>query len=57
MRQHRKVVSHDEWLDARKQLLIMEKEFNRLCDQMSEHRRRKVWRRSISSTVLAAKRH
>ena len=33
------VVSRDEWLAARKQLLLKEKEFTRLRDQLSADRR------------------
>jgi predicted dithiol-disulfide oxidoreductase (DUF899 family) len=36
---HRKVVSGDQWIEARKQLLIKEKEFTRLRDQLSQERR------------------
>lgn len=36
---HQKIVSHDEWIDARKQFLLKEKEFNRLRDQASQQRR------------------
>src|SRR5216683_1904035 len=39
------VVSRDEWLEARKQLLIKEKEYTRLGDQLSEERRRLPWER------------
>jgi predicted dithiol-disulfide oxidoreductase (DUF899 family) len=38
-----KVVSPDEWLDARKQFLIQEKEFTRLRDQLSQKRRELPW--------------
>jgi len=38
-----KVVSTDEWLEARKQLLIQEKEFTRLRDQLSGQRRELPW--------------
>jgi predicted dithiol-disulfide oxidoreductase (DUF899 family) len=38
-----KVVSLDKWLDARKQLLIQEKEFTRLRDQLSRQRRELPW--------------
>jgi len=38
-----KVVSTDEWLEARKQLLIQEKEFTRLRDQLSRQRRELPW--------------
>jgi predicted dithiol-disulfide oxidoreductase (DUF899 family) len=37
------VVSHDEWLAARKQLLAEEKEFTRLRDQLSQRRRDLPW--------------
>src|SRR5260370_41991376 len=39
MAMNHKVVSSGEWIDARKQLLIKEKEFTRLRDQLSQHRR------------------
>ncbi len=35
----KKVVSRDEWIDARTQLLAKEKEFTRLRDELSEQRR------------------
>jgi predicted dithiol-disulfide oxidoreductase (DUF899 family) len=44
MEQH-KVVSKDEWIAARKQLLEKEKEFTRLRDQLSEQRRALPWER------------
>ena len=37
------VVSRDEWLAARKQLLLKEKEFTRLRDQLSAQRRELPW--------------
>jgi predicted dithiol-disulfide oxidoreductase (DUF899 family) len=40
--EHR-VVSHDEWLAARKAFLIKEKEFTRLRDQLSQQRRDLPW--------------
>jgi len=40
-----KVVSHEEWIAARKQLLIKEKEFTRLQDQLSRQRRELPWER------------
>jgi predicted dithiol-disulfide oxidoreductase (DUF899 family) len=43
MTQHQKIVSHDEWIDARKQFLLKEKEFNRLRDQTSQQRRELPW--------------
>ena len=38
-----KVVSLNEWLEARKQFLIQEKEFTRLRDQLSRQRRNLPW--------------
>jgi predicted dithiol-disulfide oxidoreductase (DUF899 family) len=40
-----KVVSKDEWVSARKQLLAKEKEFTRLRDQLSQQRRELPWER------------
>ena len=37
------VVSREEWLLARKELLVKEKEFNRLRDQLSQERRELPW--------------
>jgi predicted dithiol-disulfide oxidoreductase (DUF899 family) len=37
------VVSRDQWIDARKQLLIKEKEFTRLRDDLSQQRRDLPW--------------
>jgi predicted dithiol-disulfide oxidoreductase (DUF899 family) len=42
---HHKVVSGDQWIEARKQLLIKEKEFTRLRDQLSQERRDLPWER------------
>ncbi len=39
------VVSHDEWVEARKQFLAREKEFTRLRDQLSRQRRDLPWER------------
>lgn len=41
--QHHQVVSPDEWLAARKELLAKEKEFNRIRDQLSQQRRALPW--------------
>jgi predicted dithiol-disulfide oxidoreductase (DUF899 family) len=41
----RKVVSHDEWITARKQFLAKEKEFTRLRDDISRQRRELPWER------------
>ena len=43
--QEHKVVSGDKWLDARKELLVKEKEFTRLRDQLSQARRALPWER------------
>jgi predicted dithiol-disulfide oxidoreductase (DUF899 family) len=43
MAENHKVVSSDEWIEARKQLLIKEKEFTRLRDQLSQQRRDLPW--------------
>jgi predicted dithiol-disulfide oxidoreductase (DUF899 family) len=40
---HNPVVARDEWLAARKQLLIKEKEFTRLRDQLNAERRALPW--------------
>ena len=42
LKQHR-IVSSEEWLVARKELLIKEKELTRLNDQLSEERRNLPW--------------
>jgi predicted dithiol-disulfide oxidoreductase (DUF899 family) len=39
------IVAHDAWLEARKQLLAKEKEFNRQRDQLSAERRSLPWER------------
>ena len=38
-----KIVSHEEWLAARRQLLAEEKEFTRLRDRLSQQRRDLPW--------------
>jgi len=40
-----KIVSHDEWLAARKALLVKEKEFTRLQDEIGQARRSMPWER------------
>ena len=40
-----KVVSKEDWVDARKVLLGKEKEFTRLRDELSAERRRLPWNR------------
>jgi len=41
--QNRNIVSRDEWLKARRELLEEEKQFTRLCDQLSLKRREMPW--------------
>jgi predicted dithiol-disulfide oxidoreductase (DUF899 family) len=43
MTENHKVVSSDEWIEARRQLLIKEKAFTRLRDQLSQERRAMPW--------------
>jgi predicted dithiol-disulfide oxidoreductase (DUF899 family) len=38
-----KVVSHEEWLEPRRQFLAKEKEFTRLRDELNEERRALPW--------------
>jgi len=38
-----KVVSQEAWLAARKELLVREKEFSRLRDELSRKRRELLW--------------
>lgn len=47
------VVSPDAWLEARKELLIKEKEFTRLRDQLSQQRRDLPWERVDKDYVFA----
>jgi len=42
---HHNVTSHAEWLEARKELLVKEKEFTRLRDELSRQRRSLPWER------------
>lgn len=37
------IVPHDQWIEARKQLLTKEKEFSRLRDELSRQRRELAW--------------
>ncbi len=46
------VVSHERWVEARKQLLAKEKEFTRLRDQLSQARRDLPWERIEKSYVF-----
>jgi len=47
------VVSHDEWLAARKAFLTKEKEFTRLRDELSRHRRELPWEKVEKQYVFA----
>ena len=49
--QHR-IVSHDEWLALRKQLLVKEKEFTRRRDQLAAERRALPWVKVEKSYVF-----
>lgn len=51
MTEHR-IVSHDEWLAARTQLLAREKQFLRLRDELSSERRALPWERVTKSYVF-----
>jgi predicted dithiol-disulfide oxidoreductase (DUF899 family) len=50
--QHNRIVSQDEWLVARKQHLLKEKEFTRVRDQLSAERRNLPWVRVEKSYVF-----
>jgi predicted dithiol-disulfide oxidoreductase (DUF899 family) len=41
--EHHAVVAHDEWIEARTQLLAEEKEFTRLRDELTRKRRELPW--------------
>ena len=43
MIKHHEVVTHDEWIEARKDLLAEEKQFTRLRDELSRRRRDLPW--------------
>jgi len=45
MIEHHKVVSREEWIEARKQFLAREKEFTHLRDRLSRERRDLPWER------------
>jgi predicted dithiol-disulfide oxidoreductase (DUF899 family) len=47
-----KIVSREEWLEARKKLLDREKEFTRLRDQLSQERRELPWTRVTRDYVF-----
>jgi predicted dithiol-disulfide oxidoreductase (DUF899 family) len=47
-----KIVSHDEWMKARKRLLAEEKAFTRARDRLSEKRRKLPWEPSEKDSVF-----
>jgi predicted dithiol-disulfide oxidoreductase (DUF899 family) len=51
VKDHR-VVSHEEWLAERKALLLQEKEFTHLRDQLNEQRRTLPWERVMKKYVF-----
>jgi predicted dithiol-disulfide oxidoreductase (DUF899 family) len=46
------IVTHEQWVEARKQLLAREKEFTRLRDQVSQARRELPWERVTKDYVF-----
>ena len=52
MLENHKIVSHREWIEARRELLQKEKEFTRLRDQLSQWRRDLPWERVETSYVF-----
>ena len=52
MAEKRKIVTRDEWLEARKKLLSKEKEFTRLRDQLSQERSEMPWEPVENSYVF-----
>ena len=50
------VVSHEDWLAARRQLLAEEKEFTRLRDRLSQKRRDMPWERVDKDYVFEGSR-
>jgi predicted dithiol-disulfide oxidoreductase (DUF899 family) len=47
-----KIVSPQQWMEARKRLLIKEKEFTRLRDELSQARRDLPWEEVAKSYVF-----
>jgi predicted dithiol-disulfide oxidoreductase (DUF899 family) len=52
--EHPKVVSHAVWLAARKELLVKEKEFTRLRDELSRQRRELPWEKVEKQYIFEA---
>ena len=46
------MVSHDEWIAARKQLLIKENEYTRRGDELARQRRELPWERVAKDYVF-----
>jgi predicted dithiol-disulfide oxidoreductase (DUF899 family) len=47
-----RIVSHEEWITERKALLVKEKDFNRLRDELSAQRRDLAWERVTKQYVF-----
>ncbi len=43
MTEHHRVVTHDEWIEARRAFLVKEKEFTRVRDELNRERRSLPW--------------
>ena len=54
MMETHKIVSHEEWLAARRQLLAEEKEFTRLRDRLSQQHRGLAL--GVSPRIMSSKR-
>jgi predicted dithiol-disulfide oxidoreductase (DUF899 family) len=52
MSENHKIISNEEWLKARMQLLAKEKEFTRLRDELSQARRELPWERVTTKYVF-----
>jgi predicted dithiol-disulfide oxidoreductase (DUF899 family) len=52
MMTNHKVVTHEEWIEARKQLLVKEKEYTRLGDQIARQRRELPWERVAKDYIF-----
>jgi predicted dithiol-disulfide oxidoreductase (DUF899 family) len=50
--EHPQVVSHHDWLEARKEFLAKEKEFTRLRDELSRQRRQLPWEKVEKNYVF-----
>ena len=52
MTKSQEIVSHDDWIEARKRLLEKEKDFTRLRDELSRERRGLPWERVVKNHVF-----